>query len=302
LWIHVIPHFDQFLTELELTSVERKDADGKAERVARCLWNYYYPGDFNPGCYVKVGSYGKGTACRPQSDLDLAFVLPWEVYTRIDRLQGNKQSQLLQEIKRVLLGAFPNTDLAADGQVVMAPFSTYEIEVLPAFRFNDGRFLIANTNDGGSWRISNPVAEYEDIKISDALSNGKATDLLRMMKAWKRECSVEIKSICLEVLVCVFVKEWIYRDKTHFYYDWMIRDCFAFLASYVNGWTRAAGSQEQINLGDCWATKRESAYNRALKACEYEHLDCGYLAAEEWQKIFGYQFRNVRTLSALVSA
>jgi len=68
----------------------------------------------------------------------MLFILPWEVYTRIERLIGNKQSQLLQEVKRTLLATFPNTDLAADGQVVAAPFQTYNVDIVPAFRFIRG--------------------------------------------------------------------------------------------------------------------------------------------------------------------
>ena len=123
LWIHVISHFDDFLRQLCLTVEEcREDADGKADRVARCLWNNYYVGEFNPGCYLKVGSYGKGTSCRPQSDLDMLFLLPWSVHARVVRLLGNRQSQLLQEVKRNLLETFPGTDLRADRQVCSRPF------------------------------------------------------------------------------------------------------------------------------------------------------------------------------------
>jgi hypothetical protein len=303
LWDHVIPHFDDFLKQLTLTTDERMDAEGKAERVARCLWGSYYQGEFNPGCYLKVGSYGKGTACRPQSDLDMMFLLPWHVYTRANALTGNKQSQLLQEVKRTVLDRFPNTDLRADGQVVLAPFSTYDVEVVPAFPFQDGTFLTADTNDGGHWRKSNPIAEFEDLKAADAASAGKATHLLQMVKAWKRECSVEMKSICLEAAVGVFVKQWTHRDKSLFWYDWMIRDFFEFLSRYVNGWARPAGSDEQIDLGDLWASRCESAYNRALKACEYEQRDNEWAATQEWQKIFGYEFRGrpvaLRSLRAL---
>ena len=59
-----------------------------------------------------------------------------------------------------------------------------------------------------------------------------------------------------EVAVCVFVKQWIYRRHTTFYYDWMVRDFFAFLSNYVNGWARPAGAQEQIDLP---ATARSKA-------------------------------------------
>ena len=119
---------------------------------------------------------------------------------------------------------------------------------------------------------------------------GKATHLIKMLKAWKRECNVDIKSICLEVLANAFVAQWQYRHQTIYYYDWMIRDFFAFMLRYVNGWTQPAGITERILLGDCWESKCQTAYGRALKACDYERADNGTAAAVEWQKIFGSQF------------
>lgn len=295
LWAHVTRHFEHFLGELELKNPERLDAEGKAERIAKSLFSKYYPNLFNPLCYVKVGSYGKGTATRPRTDLDMLFILPAEVHARIDALSGNKQSQLLQEVRCALLVTFPNTDIGADGQAVVAPFQTYNVDIVPAFRYVRGQFagkyLIADTADGGRWRLSDPVAEYNWLRQVDAASVDKATHLIKMLKAWKRECNVEIKSVCLEILANVFVTEWQYRDKTIFYYDWMLRDFFAFMLYYVNGWARPAGITEQIPLGDCWESKCRSAYNRALKACEYEYHDDGFSASSEWQKIFGSQFQ-----------
>jgi hypothetical protein len=301
LWNHVIPHFTRFLKELELKPEERADAESKADRVARCLWSHYYYGEFNPTCYVKVGSYGKGTATRPPSDLDMLFLLPASEYARIQALAGNKQSQLLQEVKGSLEGTFPRTDLRADGQVVLAPFQTYNVEVIPAFLMTDGTYITAHTANNGSWRASNPAIEYQWIVDADSVSAGKATHLIAMLKAWKRECSVDIKSISLEVLAREFINAWPHRHRTLYFYDWMVRDFFEFMLPYRWGWTIVPGTQEKIYLGDSWGSKCESAYSRAIKAERYEHADDGDAAAEEWRKIFGDQFApsTVPTLSPL---
>jgi hypothetical protein len=297
-WQYVIPHFNSFLSALELTTEDRNDADGKAERIARSLFAKYYPYHrfFDPSCYVKVGSYGKNSASSNHSDLDMLFILPWDVYTRIEALSGNKQSQLLQEFKSPLLLSFPNTPLKADGQIVKAPFKSYHVEVVPAFRLLDGTFLTAHTGDNGSWKITNPVAEYNQLKEADLATQMKATHLTKMLKAWKYECNVDIKSISLEVLAIIFVKQWRHRGETVFYYDWMIRDYFEFLLPYVNGWTLIPGTTERIQLGDRWESKARSAYARALNACEYEKADSPYSATCEWQKIFGYTFAGSSTL------
>jgi hypothetical protein len=103
-WNYVIAHFDSFLKELELSPDDRKDADRKAERIARSLFAKYYPNKliFDPSCYVKVGSYGKDCGSSNHSDLDMLFILPWDVYNRINAVSGNGQSQLLQELKAPL--------------------------------------------------------------------------------------------------------------------------------------------------------------------------------------------------------
>jgi hypothetical protein len=303
LWIHVIPHFSQFLKNLELKPEERADAESKADRIARCLWNEYHTGEFNPNCYVKVGSYGKGTATRPPSDLDMLFLLPHQDYWRVDGLSGNKQSQLLQEVKSVLEWTFPKTDLRADGQVVAAPFQTYNVEVVPSFLWTDGTYRTANSANGGSWRLSNPVAEFELLKRTDSTSEGKATHLLKMVKAWKRECSVDMKSISLEVFVCAFVEQWEFRMRTIYYYDWMVRDFFEFMLRYtVKGWTRVPGTTEVIWLGEEWVSKAHTACGRAVKACQYEHADYSHLATDEWEKIFGTQFSGISAFAMRLAA
>jgi Second Messenger Oligonucleotide or Dinucleotide Synthetase domain len=292
-WNFVIPHFTSFLGELFISKDVKQDAEGKAERVARSLHARYYPNqEFTRDCYLKVGSYGRGTACTARTDLDMLFILPDEVCGRVSNVVGNKQSYLLREVKDALTFTFPRTNLRADGQVILAPFDTYDVEVVPAFRLPDGTFLTANTADGGSWRVSNPAAEYNFLHTADTATDWKATRLTIMAKTWKSECNVELKSTSIEVLASIFVSQWAHRDRDIFWYDWMIRDFFAFLSNYANGWTRIVGTENIIQLGNEWQTKLETAYNRALKACAYEHSDQGLLAALEWQKIFGDCFKT----------
>lgn len=301
MWNYVIPHFSAFLRELELSTDDRNDADGKAERIARSLFANYYPENtpFDPSCFVKVGSYGKGNACSACTDLDMLFVLPWTVYTRIDALAGNKQSQLLRDIKDALFWTFSQTNLKADGQIVDVPFTTYHLEVVPAFRMLDGSFLTPHTANGGSWRISNPLAEYQYLHTVDLAYQAKATHLTRMLKAWKYECNVPIKSISLEVLAAEFVKQWQHRDQSLYYYDWMMRDFFFFMLSYVNGNTLVMGTTQRIQLGDAWESRCRTALNHALKACEHETKDWAYSATNEWQSIFGTHFVGTKLAKAL---
>ena len=83
--------------------------------VRRCLnYNYYGTSSGAANSFL-VGSWGKSTEIRPPRDIDVMFVLPFEVYQRFEQRPGNKQSQLLQEVKGVLARNYPATEMRGDG-------------------------------------------------------------------------------------------------------------------------------------------------------------------------------------------
>ena len=108
-----------------------------------------------------------------------------------------------------------------------------------------------------------------------------------MLKAWQAWCSVPIKSFCLELLASEFIAQSPWRLKDWFYFDWIMRDFFAFLYHRANGTILVPGTFEVIALGDAWQSRTLSAYQRAVKACDFERDNYVTDAGDEWQKIFG---------------
>lgn len=292
MWNHVVPHFQGFLRNLEPTTKQREAIISHVNSIGTSLRSAYYGSPFGSSPMIITGSTGKGVLVRPLTDVDTLFVLPWPEYDRISAIKGNVQSYLLQEVREVLLDRFPQTEIKADNQVVVVGFPDVKVEVVPAWDFGVRGFLTCYTPNGGSWRWSHPRAEYDDIRFVDSRFDGKASDLIRMLKAWKRACDVPIKSICLEVAVVVFVQRWENRDKGIYFYDWMVRDFFSFLLQFSGGWVKPAGIEERIPLGNEWASKAHSAYNRSLKACDLERADLDDDASSQWAKVFGTQFHS----------
>lgn len=296
MWQYVIPNFRGFLNNLELWQKECMDAEAKAQRIAQKLFAKYYPNLlFDPRCYAIVGSYGKRTAARPKTDVDMIFVVNPSEFPRINERAGG-QSAFLREVKNELLNRWPNTDIRGDGPVVKVPFDTYEFEVCPVFRWeeNGNLFVTPHTKNGGWWGTTNPAAEISWLKDVDNGSSGKASQLVKMLKAWKRECNVEMRSICLETAAVVFINQWQFAAKpTLHYHDWMVRDFFEFLLRYQSpgSWAKPAGINEQIPLGEKWQGKAQTAYRNALKACQHEREDNLLGAIEIWSNIFGDQFQ-----------
>jgi len=283
----VAQRFETFLENIKITSEQSKDGETKHGGVRACLNKYYYNSTSETVNSLLVGSWGKHTRIRPPRDIDVMFVLPYSVYQRLETRPGNKQSQLLQEVKSVLAKTYTTTTMRADGQVVVVPFVSYAVEVVPAFKLDNGKYWICDTNGGGKYKTTDPDAEASALSTSDTNTVGKTRHLIRMMKKWQSYGTVPLKSFCIELLAADFLASWQYRDKTMVYYDYMIRDFLKYLIGKANGYVFVPGTSEFVLLSDGWKSRAESADARAVKACEYEAGNYPTLAGEEWQKIFG---------------
>lgn len=279
--------FEALLANLTLTTDQRNDGITNHTGVRSCLNSHYYGTNSGYSNSMLVGSWGKSTEVRPPRDIDVLFVLPDSVYWRFQSRQGNRQSQLLQEVKEVLGKKYSRTNIRGDGPVVLISLATYSIELVPAFKTTAGNYWIPITTNGGSYKSFDPDAEIAKVKNSDSSTKGNARALIRMVKRWQEYCSTPIKSFWLELIAIDFLYWWQYRDKSTTYYDWMVRDFFGHLVGKANSYISVPGTGEQMWIGDAWKSRAESAHARAYKACQYESENKPYSAGDEWQKIFG---------------
>lgn len=282
----VSERFTIFLSNIRLTDVQKSDGATKRESVCSALNRKYYSSTSGTDNSFYVGSWGKLTRIRPPRDVDVLFKLPNAVYERFQGKTGNKQSQLLQEVKNVLVVSFPKTEISGDGPVVLVPFQSYAVELLPAFVLTSGQYWIPITANGGSYKTFDPSAEIKHIKDSNGKTNN-TLDLVRMLKCWQAYCSVPLKSFYIELLAVKFLDQWEHAGKSKTYYDWMTRDFFAWVVNQAGGTLYVPGTWESLPLGDAWKSKAQTAYDRAAKATQHEADNLPYTAGEEWQKSFG---------------
>lgn len=295
-WSYVEARFRCFLSDIEPTDLQYKDVMTKAGGVLECLDRHYW-GRLPAGrtSFVLTGSWAKGTRARPSSDMDLIYLLPWDVYFRFENRSGNRQSGILQEIKGVLEASYSTTEIKCDGPTVIMNFSTYKIEIAPAFRdlrytayIYDPLFqvFLCDTNDGGSYKLAAPAAEHNKVLQCNRAWKGDLVALIRMAKTWRRNCDVPIKSFLLEQLAMEFLAQWPNTGKGPYWYDWMMHDYFAFIIARQNASGILPVSNELFFYGDQWVSRAETALKNATQACIYEQLDFNAWAGEEWQKIF----------------
>ncbi|MBB5456683.1 SMODS domain-containing nucleotidyltransferase [Paraburkholderia sp. Cpub6] len=290
-WIHVTERFKTFLDNLELTASQDADGWTKVHGVVSCLNSAYYGNNSALDHAFLIGSWAKRTRVRPPRDVDLYFVLPIEVYYRFEAYAAgaNKQSALLQEVRSKLVASNPSSAIKGDGPVVLAGFTSYNVEIVPAFLYNEEErsYYVCDTNNGGSYKKTMPVHEIDAIDSADARNSNNVRRLIRMLKAWQSCCSVPIKSFYLELLAIEFLDQCDWRHSDYFYYDWISRDFFKWMITKANTYLWAPGTYNLLWLGDDWKSRAESAYARAAKACDYERANDMANAGDEWQKIYG---------------
>ena len=187
MWAYVTRRFHQLLANLTITIAQAEDGETKHAGVRACLNRHYWGSSSETNNSMLIGSWGKKTRRRPSRDIDVLFLLPPSVYHQFQQRTGNRQSQLLQEVKDVLARTYSQTSIRGDGQVVMVPFNTIAVEVSPGFRCDDGSIIICDTNDGGRYKTSTSEAEASDFAVSDACWNGNTRALARMMKTVERD-------------------------------------------------------------------------------------------------------------------
>lgn len=284
--------FKTFNNELLFKREQRSLIGDRKTEIAKAVNRVFrdYPYD----AYTKyVGSYGRETANGTVSDIDMLMILPYDTYVRYNNYQSNGQSQLLQDVKNAITGHYSTTKKKGDGQVVDVWFSDgMSFEVVPCFTNKDGSYTFPDSNNGGRWVVTNPQPEIDYIAKADAACNNNLRNLCRMVRAWKEQNNVPIKSCLIDTLVCRFLESWEHRDKSYLYYDWMSRDFFKFLSEQEEGKTlwRMVGSQQWIYNPDNFRNKAKKAYELALEAIEADNKKYEWTRNNKWREIYGNRF------------
>ncbi len=244
-----------------------------------------------------VGSYGRNTAIRGFSDLDMLSQLPYSLYGQYERHAANGQSALLQAAKRSIEKTYSITSIRADGQVILVPFADgITFEVVPAFINTDESYTYPDANDGGRWRKTDPKREIEAIRTRNVACNGNLVPLCRMMRSWKQKWDVPIGGLLVDTLAYQFIENYGYRDKSYLYYDYMCRDFFTWMADQdeKQEYWRAPGSAQYVYGKGLFQYKAKRCYDLSLEAIAYETAKPKqeWSAKQKWREIFGTAFPN----------
>lgn len=276
--------FEKFYENIKLTAAQKEDAQTKHNGVCEKLHNYYYSNTAYSGrTKLLIGSYGKHTSIRPARDIDVIFIMPPEKFAQYDDNTSNKQSQLLQDVKKILESKYPNTPISAFGKIVKLEFADtkHDVELVPGWENEDGTFTIPDSANGGSWHTQDYRKEILDILDSDKVT-GKTKFLIRVIKKWSENCSAQIGSYRIEQMVLSFFSNISLDDPTT---AQLIADFFQYFLQNTSDQLL----RSHIN----------TAVKRSKKALDFEVADKYDEALEEWKKVFGDDFyKTIKTANA----
>jgi hypothetical protein len=284
--------FKTFCSNLRMTQTVVNNVSSRYKQITKRLNFDFYNSDSDTFHSLYVGSYGRGTAIHV-SDIDMLFILPYSVYEQYDSYLGNGQTALLQAVKNSICKTYSTTYLGADGQVIKLNFTDgICYEIVPCFLNTDGSYTFPDSNNGGSWKTTNPKPEIAEITSANNNWNNNLKRLCRMARAWKDEWSVPIGGLLIDTFAYNFLKTWEHKDKSFIYYDWMTRDFFEYLKNRDENqsyWLSLGANQYVWRKGN-FEYKAKQCYNISLEALEYESKNQEWSANQKWRQIYGTKF------------
>lgn len=247
---------------------------------------------------LQVGSYGRHTAIKGISDLDMLYIMPkgkWDEY------KDGGQSKLLSNVAAAIRARYPKTTVRVDRLVVQAVYSNFTVEAQPVFEQEDGSFKYPDTYNGGAWKTTKPRDEIQAMSEFDTQKNKNLRRLCKMARAWKNKHGVGMGGLLIDTLAHNFFKSTSdYDDKSYLYYDYMSRDFFAYLKELPKqDYFAALGSGQRVKVKTNFQRKAKKAYELCLKAIESEGKNN---QNDRWRAVYGRLFPGAEQVEKAVVA
>lgn len=239
-----------------------------------------------------LGSYGRETAIKGLTNINVLFLLPYQVYQKYEKGPGNTQETLLNEIREVLNETYPDVFINEEKYLLLPFEDGMKIEIIPGFIGPRKNHIIYPDAQEEQWQTFNPIREIEVINEYNYKYGGKVRHLARMTRAWKMVHQVPIPGMLIDTLVMIFMDEWEGNQSSFSYYGKMVMDFMEYLAGLKNEQLHwyAKGSNRKIERQEDFGAPANIAYKKIKQALELEAKEESYNANKVWKQIFGRSF------------
>lgn len=264
----------------------------RRERIAKSLNREFLGKEDSTANTMMVGSYGRHTAIKGISDLDMLYFLP-EALNSDYKTSETGPSRALNRVRDALKETYPGTEIKVDQCVVSLQFASnkFRFEVQPVFCNSDGSFSYPDTISK-TWKSTKPRQEIEATQECNQRTSQNMRHLARMIRAWRNHVNLPMGGLLIDTLVYRFFELTNTYDSAETSgFDEMARDFFDFLQNQPpkQSYYLALGSKQQVGVKAKFQAKAKKAYNASVDAIETDNEN---KALEEWRKVFGPTLPN----------
>ena len=128
----------------------------RRDEITKSLNKEFTGSESNSANRLMVGSWGRHTAIRGISDLDMLYRLP--ATFRDEFVTTGGAYKALNRVRTALNHRYPKTSIRVDALVVKVEFGDFKFEVQPVFETDDGHFEYPDTYKD-RWRVTKPREE-----------------------------------------------------------------------------------------------------------------------------------------------
>jgi len=283
----ILQAFQRLKGNLEITDLQKETVSTRQQSVRTVV---------ESGLPVEdsflAGSYSRKTMIAPlkEADVDIFVVIAAKYFYHYDKGQNGGQAGLLDLLKRTLRKTYTRTpDISRNGQAVSIRFEDFMVDVVPAFNRQGGGYLIPDSINT-VWISTDPKKHIEIVTQANTAHKGDLVPLIKMIKAWNRNINWHFRSFHLEVLAINILQNVTisnFPSGMRFFFDkgrTLITQTNPDPAGYGGDVGSYINTREKIEE----ATQRfQLAYERALKAEQYEAQGNISQSFDIWSKIFG---------------
>jgi len=281
----ILESFRKLKTNLGVTELQQSTVSTRQQNVRKAVEQ-----EMNVLDSFLTGSYSRHTIIAPlkEADIDIFIVLDPSYYYDLDG-----PASLLDKVRRVMKKTYPNTpDISRNGQAVTIQFTDFMVDVVPGFYRKSEGYLIPNSITK-KWISTDPKKHVEIMANANSIHESNLVPLIKMIKGWNKNINNSFHSFHLEALALQIldnIKISNFPSGMRYFFD-KGRNLISKKNPDPAGYDGDVGSyintQEKIQEA---IAKFQLAYERAIKAEDYERQ--GYIeeAIEMWRKIFGGYF------------
>ncbi len=282
--LSITEHFKQFLTNLAIDNAETISL--RYGEITAALNKNFRDTESKTANTLQVGSYGRYTAIKGISDLDMLYIVPSSIW---DTYKSGGQYKLLARTKDAIKQRYPTTVVYVDGLVVRVLYKNFYVEVQPVFELKDGSFRYPYTKGEGSWKVTKPKLEITAMTEFVAHKNNNLRWLCKMARAWKNKHGVAMGGLLIDTLCHNFLNGTDkYDSSAYSKFPDLLTDFFQYLADQKEkDYYAALGSGQRVAVKKKFQAKSKKALKLCKSAIASSENKTNY---KDWRKLFGKEF------------